>query len=502
VLLRLVPERRFIVLALAALLLLVLLGLVTRAADGSRLSIMSGASLALAVGVLIMRPRSREIKQAFTPTPRARRLLITALIAVVMPILIGVWLGAGAGWQIALTLALFGCLTLLLTPLYLPLANLLMWPVEATVRRYYLRLAGENLRRSGATVIAMTGSYGKTSTKHYLQHILEGRFRALMTPRSYNTLLGISRAINDLLSKEAQLDYFLAEAGAYVPGEIARICQLVKPSIGMVISVGPMHLERFGSLDNIVKAKYEIIEALPPDGIGVFNADDERVLGMAQRGYPQQRLLVTQHGVPGARLAASDVRMTAEGTSFTLRDTHTGEQCAMQTPLFGDHNLTNILMAVAVARHVGMSLDEIAPRVGTLRPAEHRLVRTIHPNGVIVIDDAYSANPVGTQVALKVLALQTEQNRVVVTSGMFELGAVAEEENRKLGERMAAVATHIYLIGEQQTLPIKAGVLSAGFPPDRLVVVGSIHEAIAHYQTVLRPGDALLLLTDLPDTYA
>lgn len=402
-------------------------------------------------------------------------------------------------------IALTGPLLLLLAPFTLPLANLINWPIEETFRRYYLRLAKQHLKRSGAMVIAITGSYGKTSTKHYLTHILGGRYRVLMTPKSYNTLLGISRVINDILANDVSYDYFLVEAGAYIPGEIARICKLVEPQISMVTTVGPMHLERFGSIENVVKAKYEIIEALPPDGVGIFNADDPLVRGMADRGYPQNRLLVTRQDSPDARLAAKNVRMTAEGLDFDVCDNQTNEQRSMHMPLYGEHNVTNILMAMAVARHLGMSLAEIAMRVATLEPAEHRLNRRVLSDGTILIDDAYSANPVGTKTALDVLALQQSRpgsRRIVVSSGMFELGPIHEEENRKLGERIAAVATDVILIGPAQTKPVQEGLAAGGFPADHLHVVNTLGEAVEIYRSLLRPGDALLVLTDLPDVYA
>jgi UDP-N-acetylmuramoyl-tripeptide--D-alanyl-D-alanine ligase len=266
-----------------------------------------------------------------------------------------------------------------------------------------------------------------------------------------------------------------------------------------------MHLERFGSIDNVVKAKYEIIQALPPDGLGVFNADDPNVRGMADRGYPSQRLLITRQDAPGAQLAATNVRLTADGLDFDVCDNQTGEWRSMHAPLYGEHNVTNILMAIAVARHLGLSLAEIALRVATLEPAEHRLHRRVMPGGVILIDDAYSANPVGTKTALDVLALQTSQpgaRRVVVSSGMFELGPLHEAENRKLGERIAQVATDVILMGAAQTRPVVEGLHSQSFPPDHLHVVDTLAEAVAIYRPLLRPGDALLILTDLPDTYA
>ncbi len=466
---------------------------------------------------LLLAPKQREIKQQFTLTSRAARLLTTAVVSDLVLAIAIIELGRSlvfpsSRYYTSFTDLLFfawliisGPFAVFLTPLALPLANLINWPIEETFRRYYLRLAKQHLQRSGATVIAITGSYGKTSTKHYLTHILNARYRVLMTPKSYNTLLGISRVINDILANDASYDYFIVEAGAYIPGEIARICKLVEPQISMVVTVGPMHLERFGSIENVVKAKYEIVEALPPDGTAIFNADDPRVRGMAERSYPQNRILVTRQDAPGARLAASNIRMTADGLDFDVCDNQTGEQRAMHAPLYGEHNVTNILMAMGVARHLGMSLNEIAGRVATLEPAEHRLVRRVMPDGSILIDDAYSANPVGTQTALQVLALQTTQpsaRRIVVSSGMFELGPLHEEENRKLGERIAAVATDVILIGAAQTRPVQEGLHSANFPPDHLHVVNTLNEAVAIYRPLLRAGDALLILTDLPDTYA
>ncbi|MEP7287647.1 MAG: UDP-N-acetylmuramoyl-tripeptide--D-alanyl-D-alanine ligase [Chloroflexota bacterium] len=462
-------------------------------------------------------PREHEIKQKFTPTQRATRLLATAeIISVVVSLVVSrvlspLWgtspqdsyiQSAAVNWFLS-WISFGGALVVLLTPLSLPLANIINFPLEETFRQFYLARAKRYLKRSGATVIAITGSYGKTSTKHYLHHILDGRFRVLMTPKSYNTLLGISRVINDVLSKDVSYEYFIAETDAYFVGENARICKLVEPTIGIVMTVGPMHLERLGSMENIATAQYEVVQALPPDGAAFFNGDDPVVRDMAGRGYPQTTQFVTQKGVNGGRLEAINVQMTAEGLDFEVRDNQTGEQRSMHAPLYGDHNVTNILMAAAVAHYLGMSLTEIAMRVTTLQPAEHRLIRRVMPDGTILIDDTYSANPVGTQTALGVLALQQQsQNRVVVSSGMFELGAVSDQENHKLGERMAAVATDVILIGAAQTQAVKKGLDDCHFAPDRIHIVSSFNEAIAIYKGILRPGDALLMLTDLPDTYA
>src|SRR5258707_11248575 len=309
-------------------------------------STLSGARSANAVAIVatniivailaaIYAPRDRDIKQPFAPTQRAVRLVATTFIIEALPLVVGAigyFLSRDPAtaisspilqglliWGIAGGSALF----FFLLPFVLPLANLINFPLEEAFRRYYLGRAKGFLKRSGAVVIAITGSYGKTSTKHYLHHILDGRFRVLMTPKSYNTLLGISRIINDVLSKNVSYEYFIVETDAYFVGENARICELVEPQIGMVMTVGPMHLERLGSMSNIAAAQYEVILALPPDGAGFFNGDDPAVREMAKRGYPKTTGFVTKEGRAGARLQALNLRMTAEGLSFDVCDKQT-----------------------------------------------------------------------------------------------------------------------------------------------------------------------------------
>jgi UDP-N-acetylmuramoyl-tripeptide--D-alanyl-D-alanine ligase len=508
-------ERRFTALSLAILLLIsspaILPASVFSANRGEAALLFFGFAIFFMVALWARLPRDPQVKQPFKRTPRAMRLLITALLlGAALPLYYHLMLIRNSldGYAYDLPLlvvasASSGTLPLVLAPLILPLANALMFPYEESRRRYFMRKAAQTLRASGATVIAITGSYGKTSTKHYLHHILNGRFRAYMTPKSYNTLMGISRVVNDEFARDPHYDYFIAEADAYFVGENASICRLVAPKLGAVMSVGPMHLERLGSMENIIKAQYEIIEALPPEGVGFFNGDDPHVLAMAERGYPQTRVIISQQGVRGARFEALNVQFCPEGTIFTVRDNASGATCEMFMPLYGTTNVTNVLMAIAIAAHEGMSLEEIAPRVATLQPTEHRLVRHQLPDGTVIIDDAYSANPVGTKAALEVLALHTHsKRRIVVSSGMFELGAQSEAANRALGAHMAAAATDIILIKSPQTPAVREGALEAGFPVERLREVANLEEAAAYYRGILEAGDTLLLLTDLPDVYA
>jgi UDP-N-acetylmuramoyl-tripeptide--D-alanyl-D-alanine ligase len=290
--------------------------------------------------------------------------------------------------------------------------------------------------------------------------------------------------------------------GAYIPGEIAAICRLTRPQISLVTAVGPMHLERFGSIENTAKAKYEIIEALPPDGAGIFNDDDPRIAAMHARGYPPIRIGVTRQDTPGARLSAHNIGMTIDGLDFDVRDADTGEERHFHAPVYGEHNVSNILMALAVAQHIGIGLSEAAARVPTFQPAEHRLVRRVLPNGVVTIDDAYSANPIGSRSALAVLALNPPGGkRIVISAGMVELGPIQDDENRKLGEAIAATATDVVLINARQTQPIQDGLSAAGFPADHLTIVETTADAVRWMSDHARAGDAVLIMSDLPDTY-
>lgn len=502
---RWLPIRPLIAFAAGGLVTLVL----TESSDGIFPFVVNAVSAIIAA----IPPRDREIKKVFRPTTRARRLLGASIFSGIIVMLVSLWLPLDlrtlgiVEFSFILT-ATVGLIIYLLAPIFLVTGNLIMAPVEAVLRQRFINNARRVLAQVDPIVIGITGSYGKTSTKHYLAHILSGRYKTYPTPKSYNTMMGVCIAINNDLARDYSVEYFIAEMGAYIPGEIARLCDLTHPRIGIEIEVGPQHLERFGSLDNIANAKYELIKALPVDGIGVFNWDNPYVRAMYERGYPATRIAVSREldpaNVPagGPRFIASQVQEALDGLRFVITDAQTGHSETVYTPLLGIHNVTNILLAAAVAIHEGMTLPDVARRVRTLQPAESRLVRQTTPQGITVLNDAYSANPIGIVSALRALSLHASDRRVLITPGMVELGPLMERENRLLGEIAAKHATDVILIGSRQTTPIKEGLLSAGFPADHVLVMETLAEAQDWYQRQLKPGDSVLFLNDLPDTYS
>jgi UDP-N-acetylmuramoyl-tripeptide--D-alanyl-D-alanine ligase len=454
----------------------------------------------IAVGIWwSVRDRLPEAKKPLVLTARAKRLLagwvLCALIALALvALLVARALGPRPdGLVVGVAV---GLLLVVLTawPLQL-VANLLLYPVEAAFRAYYLSDARRVLGAYRPTVIGVAGSYGKTSTKTILGQILGAKEPTLATPRSFNTPMGLCRVIREQLQPTHR--FFIAELGAYQRGEIRDLCRLVRPTIGVLTAVGPEHLERFGSMENVREAEFELIAALPPDGLAVFNGYDATCLGLSARATCRKLIV----GGPDPDLWAEDVRLSSDGLGFDLclRD---GRRAGVTTRLLGRHNVANVLAASAVALECGIAFDDLPGLIRRLDPVEHRLQLIPNPNGVVVIDDTYNSNPRGAEAALETLASFQGGRRYLVTPGMVELADLQDEAHRAFGEQAAKVCDRVILIGPRRTRAIADGLAAAGFGQERLIVTRSLAEATDHLKTLLRPGDAVLFENDLPDHYS
>ena len=392
----------------------------------------------------------------------------------------------------------------------LTLANLLIYPLERTINGAYILSAKKRIRTLQPKVIGITGSYGKTSTKYILHQILSQKFNALMTPDSYNTPMGICKVIRGELTAEHEI--FIVEMGAYKRGDIRELCNLASPEIGILTAVGPQHLERFKSIENIAKGKYELIESLPADGLAVFNCDNEICAGLAdkreQTGSPIRRYATEASPVVSvadtADLLATHVRYTHNGLAFRAHantEKFDMTDTEIQTRLLGKHNVSNILAAMAVAMECGMELEEIREAVANIEPVPHRLQLTTGAGGVTIIDDSFNSNPVGAKAALEALTEIGEGKKVLVTPGMIELGEREYEENRRLGEQAADVCDLVILVGPTRTKPILAGLKAAEYPSQQIIVALNLEEVKQHLATQVQTGDVVLFENDLPDNY-
>lgn len=439
--------------------------------------------------------RNPPAKKPLVLTARAKRLVAGWVVVVLLLLAAVTSAGSGSAHRVVVAIALGLFLASLLSWPLLLVANLLVFPVEAGYRRYYLEDAKRILRANDPRVVGVAGSYGKTSTKMILSQILATRHPTLATPRSFNTPMGLCRVIREQLKPEHR--FFVAELGAYQRGEIAGLCRLVQPTIGVLTSVGPEHLERFGSMENVRKAEFELIDNLPRDGLAVFNGYDPTCLELSRQARCRT---VVVGGGERPDLWAEDVALTAEGLRFVIVDRE-GRRAAVRTRLLGRHNVANILAAAAVAIECGVTFDEIPAAIERIEPVEHRLQLIPNPNGVVVIDDTYNSNPRGAEAALETLAAFSGGRRYLVTPGMVELADLTDEAHRAFGQQAAGVCDGVILIGPRRTRAIAEGLIANGFQPDRLIVTKSLDEATEHLKSLLRHGDAVLFENDLPDHY-
>jgi UDP-N-acetylmuramoyl-tripeptide--D-alanyl-D-alanine ligase len=428
-------------------------------------------------------------KKPLVMTGRAWRILLTATALSLMLMLLGAWIGLGAWWIALIVLLLAG-------EYFLVAADWLLSPVQAHINRRYLRAARRKLDAIQPLVVGVTGSFGKTSTKFAIRDLIGPPGSVLATPGSYNTPLGVCRAINEHL--EPMHKFLIVEMGAYREGDIAELCAFVRPTIGVLTAIGPAHLERFGSLEAIRRAKYEIVTSLPAEGTAVMNVDDPKVRALAD---DTSYVSVVRYGLdPLGRpdVTAIDTEMTATSTSFTI--VAGDDSAGVTTDLLGRHAISNVLAGVAVARVAGRRLDELVGPIAELAPVAHRLQVIAGAGGITVIDDAYNSNLDGATAALEVLAAMPGGRKVVVTPGMIELGDVQYEANRRLGAGAATVADTLIVVAEVNRAALVDGAAEANGAAT-VVTVASLAEASEKLKTLLAPGDVVLFENDLPDQY-
>ncbi len=441
--------------------------------------------------------RSDREKKPLKYTARMKRLTGAAATLAALPVLIGfiVWFGSGLPELFFVLLGFF--VADILGPFWVVLAAYLMKPVEASIQEGFKRRARQHLReRTDLTVIGITGSYGKTSTKFVTSEILKQRYNVLASPGSYNTPMGLCIVINQMLKREHQV--LIVEMGIRHPGDMKELCDIVQPHIAVETSVGVAHLESMGTVQNIAREKGDLLACMKGNGITVLNADDEHVAAMSERA-PGRVLRVSVKDAPDADIMASDVTYGADGARFTVRD-DTGEEQTFKTQLLGRHNVLNILLGIAVGRAMNLRLRRMTYAVERLEPVEHRL-QLRKQGSVTIIDDAFNSNPVGARNAVEILGRFRDGRRVIVTPGMIELGERQFEENRRLGEYIAENVDLALLVGEEQTRPIQEGLKAKHFPEEKWKVVPSLREAQTFLKSYLRPGDTVLYENDLPDQY-
>ena len=435
--------------------------------------------------------KNEQTKKPLVVTKRVRRLIYTTLICYLILFIIIRMIFKPSNLYLYITLIGAACY---LQFFVIWIVNIINKPIEKVVFYYYKIKAMNRLSSmNNMPVIGITGSYGKTSSKNILADLLNVRYNAFATPKNFNTTYGLINTINNYLDKFN--DYFIAEMGAFKRGEIKEICDLVKPKYGILTCVGTAHLESFGSRENIQKGKFELIESLPSDGIGILNGDDPY-----QRSYQlKNNCKIVWIGIESEEvdIRATNIELSHKGTSFDCIVDN--QKYHFETKLLGKANVYNILASIALGRELGVSMEQLMIGTKKINVIEHRLELKKYGN-INIIDDAYNSNPVGSKMAIEVLSMMPGK-KIVVTPGMIELGPDEYKYNQEFGKQISEVASDVILVGASQTKAIYDGLLEKSYPKEHIHIINDVKQAFPLMQKLEEKETYVLLENDLPDIF-
>jgi len=375
-------------------------------------------------------------------------------------------------WQFLLASLLIS----VFAPILVSFVVFIFQPVSWFLKKIVILTSQRKIRTmKNLKVIGISGSFGKSSTKEILAMLLKEKFKVLKTPKNWNTEIGAAKTILRYL--QPKHEFFIVEMGAYKKNEIKAIADLVKPQIGLLTGINEQHLPLFGSLEKIIKAKYELIEALPEKGLAIFNNDNKYVRKLAEKTKKRKKIFSLKE-VKKVRVSKRKISFQWQNQNFSLN-------------LLGAFQISNFLGAAMTARELGLSWPEIQtaaskikPRIGTMKPF-------IGLNDGFFIDDSYNANPDGLTAALDYLTKQ-KGRKIVVTRGMIELGKASVKLHRQIGRRLAREVDLVILTKRDPAKALQVNGLN-------LILAESAAKALEILQKEVKPGDLILLEGRLPD---
>jgi UDP-N-acetylmuramoyl-tripeptide--D-alanyl-D-alanine ligase len=423
-------------------------------------------------------------------TARAKRIYWTAMcILIVIAVVCTLLRAPLIIWVLLVQLIPFGLVA----------GTALTAPYEKKTQQRFWNEAHAKLGSLKPTVVGITGSYGKTSTKHLLGHILELQAPTLITPGSVNTPMGIARIVRERLASHHR--FFVCEMGAYGPGSIARLCRLAPPDIGLITAIGMAHYERFKTLDAVAQTKFELAEAVATRGGSVIIAEQVLEFAAARAFLDRHRRTTIVVGT-GADCHLRIISSAQTVSGIQAEVIWHGAAFTLKAPLYGEHHISNMAISFAGASCLGVAPEDAILALASVPQISHRLEVKQSPSGARLIDDAYNSNPVGFASGLRLLAqLQNDDGRrILVTPGMVELGPAHDEEHRKIGE-LAAQYVDVLLPVLPQRIAALTEAYAAANPKGIIIPCVNFEAARTWMNQNAGPADVILLENDLPDLY-
>lgn len=384
-------------------------------------------------------------------------------------------------------------ITPIFLPVVVPIIHLICVPMEFVIRQIYIFKAKNKLKKMPNLIkIGITGSFGKTTTKHILNVMLSQKYSVCMSPHSFNTPMGLTKVINNYLNYDHEV--LITEMGARQLGDIAYLCKLINPKHAIITGVGNQHLATFGSEENVYKAKKELVDSIS-DGIISFNADNSLSLKMFTECTKNKIICGINNEENFANI--SNIKTTSNGSVFDLTINNQTVSCT--TKLLGKANLQDIAISSGLAYELGINITQIKKAIESLKPIAHRL-ELIKENNLTIIDNAFNSSVESSTNALETLAL-FEGEKIVVTPGLVELGEKEYVENENFGSKIATVASKVIIVNQTNKQAITNGLIKNGFNIDNIFTVDSLNDAKIKLKEILNGGEVILFENDLPDNY-
>ena len=388
-----------------------------------------------------------------------------------------------------------------LSPCFIVLSSLIIAPFDFYSKLRITQRAKKNLQNlKNIKTIAITGSYAKTSTKNMLYTLLWKDFYVVKTPKSFNTPVAISKTIiSDL---KPSTDIFIVEMDAYHPGDIKNLCKIARPDMAIITAIAPQHLERFGSIEKLSKAQFEVTQSLRQDGILFLNSLDELTMQTEEQfNANKQSLPIGKIFFAGEldKFRIENLAQKLSGQNFKL--ILENESVQIELPLPGEHNAYNFLAAATIAYKIGLSAKTIGERARLILPTEHRLeIRKL--GNLTLIDNSYNTNPKVVISSLKLLKETGEgKQKILITPGLIEQGRNAEMENKKFIKMAAKVADEIIIVGESYKEFLRQGLEDSEFPKNKTHFTKSTKSALEIANQIAQANSVILIENDLPDQY-
>ncbi len=437
--------------------------------------------------VLESDPR-HDAKKKLVLTPRAQRIMFVSIILSALM----------STWFLLFYFPFFWILNVQLIPFLMLAANLALTPYENFVQKRYWDAARNKLDALKPTIVGITGSFGKTSVKHILGHILKTHAPTLVTPGSVNTPMGVTRIVREQL--EDNHKFFVVEMGAYGVGSIERLCRLAPPDMGIITAVGHAHYERFKSIEAVAKAKFELAQAVLDKKGKIIVHEKPLDIEYAKIKTRENRAhFIVVGETPLSDAIIERAEQLPEGLRVFVR--WNGDSFRLEAPLYGLHHAQNMALAFTAAVSLGIPAENAVTALKSVPQITHRLEVKRPGDGTTLIDDAFNSNPAGFASALDLLPVLGRQGRkILITPGMVELGEAHNEEHEKIGKKAGDICDVIIVVQGRRIPTFIQGARATG-NGKQLVEVDTFKQASVWLDQNRKDGDVILIENDLPDLY-